>query len=149
MRIRKTTAVFLLLILAVLMPARADSSQVEQLLSVAIEQMDAPYELFSSAPDSFNCLTFVTYCFNQVSNGIISVKGVKGGYKKITSMQDVKPGDIVCFKSSNRMKGILGYHFGIYFGRGYFIHASNSAGKVTASKLSQYRKRFIGAVRLF
>ncbi len=149
MKVKRAIAVFLLLILAAAMPATADSSQVERLISVAIEQLDAPYELFSSPPDSFNCLTLVTYCFNQVADGTFSDKGVAGDFEKIASISDVEPGDIVCFKSSSRMKGILGYHFGIYVGRGYFIHASSSAGKVTANKLSKYRKRFLGAVRIF
>ena len=69
MRIQRITAVLLLLILAVSSPAVADTSQVEQLLAVAIEQLGTPYELFSNAPESFNCLTFVTYCFNQVADG--------------------------------------------------------------------------------
>ena len=142
-------SILLALSLAASMPATAESTQVEQLLNVAVEQLDKPYELFSNAPDSFNCLTLVIYCFNQVASGTITEDGVEGGYEKITSMQDVQPGDIVCFKSTNRLKGILGYHFGIYAGKGYFIHASNEAGKVTASKLKNYRKRFIGAVRIF
>ena len=149
MKVRRTFAIILLLILTVTLSAAADAPQVKQLISVAIEQLDAPYELFSSPPDSFNCLTLVTYCFNQVADGTFSAKGVEGGYEKITSIKDVEPGDIVCFKSSSRMKGILGYHFGVYVGRGYFIHASNSAGKVTADKLTQYKKRFLGAVRIF
>ena len=149
MKVKRTIAVFLLLILATYAPAMADSTQVAQLLSVAIEQLGTPYTLFSNAPESFNCLTFVTYCFNQVADGTFSGKSIECDYEKITSIKELKPGDIVCFKSSSRLKGILGYHFGIYVGRGYFIHASNSVGKVTVDKLSKYRKRFLGAVRTF
>lgn len=145
----KILAISLLLILVVSISALADSAQVEQLLYVAVEQLETPYELFSSAPDSFNCMTFIIYCFNQVASDTITINGIEGGYQKITSMRNVIPGNIVCFKGSNKLKGILGYHFGIYIGKGYFIHASNSVGKVTASKLEKYRKRFIGAVRLF
>ena len=65
--------------------------------------------LFSRSPDSFNCLTVATYCFNQFEDGTFSAKGVKGCYEKITSLRDMEPGDIVCFKSSSRLKGILGY----------------------------------------
>lgn len=64
-------------------------------------------------------------------------------------MRNVKPGDIVCFKSSSRLKGILGYHFGIFVGRGYFIHASSSTGKVCISKLKKFKKMFVGAVLAF
>lgn len=62
------------------MRVTADPSQVEQLLSVAIEQMDASYELFSNTPESFSCLSFGTYCFKQVADGTISVKSDEGGW---------------------------------------------------------------------
>ncbi len=149
MKVEREIALFLLLALVCSMPAMAESSRVEQLLSVAVEQLDAPYELFSDAPNSFNCLTFVIYCFNQVASGKISVQGIDGDYEKISSIRNVQPGDIVCFKSSSRLKGVLGYHFGIYVAKGYFIHASSEAGKVTVSKLKNYKKRFVGAVRIF
>ncbi|MDO4867434.1 MAG: NlpC/P60 family protein, partial [Clostridia bacterium] len=142
-------ALFLVAILIVSIPATADSAQVESLLSVALEQLGRPYELFSTAPDSFNCLTFVMYCYNQVESGTFSFNRVEGGYERITSMRNVKPGDIVCFKSSSRLKGILGYHFGIFVGRGYFIHASSSIGKVCISKLKKFKKKFVSAVRVF
>ena len=60
----------------------------------------------------------------------------------------VQPGDIVCFKTSGNEKGLLSYHFGIYMGKGYFIHASNTAKQVIVSKMKSYSGRFLGGMRL-
>ena len=145
---RKALTLALVLALALSAPAAAASSRVGQVLSVAVNQLGTPYELASHAPDSFNCLTFVMYCFNQADYGGITESGIQGKYRRIRSARSLKPGDIVCFRNTKKEIGILGYHFGIYLGKGYFIHASSGAGKVLASKLKDYKKRFLGAVRL-
>ena len=143
---KRLIAVLLILLLAT--PAMAASSKKDMILSVATEQIGKPYELYSDAPNSFNCVTFVAYCFNAVAPGTVSENGVNRAYDKITSKQDLKVGDILCFKTSSDQKGILGYHFGIYLGKGCFIHASNSAGEVTMSALKNYKHRFVGALRI-
>lgn len=146
---KRSIALVLLFALLFSMPAMASSSQVEKVLAVAMKQLGAPYELLSDAPKSFNCVSFVMYCFNQVESGTISQDGIKGDYTKITSTKHLKPGDIVCFEGSSGQKGILGSHYGIYAGKGCFIHASNRDGMVTASKFKDYKKRFVGAIRIF
>lgn len=146
---KKAIAVVLLLALMSAVPAMAMSSKVEKLLSTALEQMGAPYELYSDAPNSFNCFTFVTYCVNEVEDGKITWEGIDGSYKKITSIKRLKSGDIICFKNSKHHKGVLGYHFGIYLGKGYFIHAANQDEGVTIDEVKDFKKRFIGAIRLF
>lgn len=143
---KRLIAVLLILLLAT--PAMAASSKKEQIISVATEQIGKPYKLYSDAPNSFNCVTFVAYCFNAVAPGTVSQSGVKGSYDKIASKEDLKAGDILCFKTSSNQKGILGYHFGIYLGKGYFIHASSSAGEVTMCALKNYKNRFVGALRV-
>ena len=146
---KKAIACLLLFTLLFTTPAMATQSQIKQVLSTAMEQLGKPYDLFSDAPNSFNCCSFVMYCFNRVSNGTISNGRIKGNYEKVTSMKKLRPGDIVCFKGSKQQKGILGYHFGIYMGRGYFINAKNKREGVTVSKVKDYKKRFVGAIRVF
>ena len=148
MVIRRTIALGLMLVLILSTQAMAASSQVKQVLYVALDQLGTPYALISDAPDSFNCLSFVVYCFNQVNRGMISNSGINGKYKRIKSIQNLKSGDILCFKTTKQEIGILGYHFGIYMGKGYFIHASSHAGKVLVSTMKNYKKRFAGAVRV-
>ena len=149
MLLKRTIAAALLLAMLCATPAMASASQSRQVVAVALKQLGTPYALYSDAPNSFNCASFVTYCFNQVSSGTISKSGISGGYSRVSSVNNLKTGDVLCFKTARSEQGILNYHFGIYIGNGRFIHASTTADKVTISKLSNYKKRFLGAVRIF
>lgn len=148
MKLRRAIALALLLALALATPAMASHAQVKKVLSVAKGELGAPYALRSDAPNSFNCLSFVAYCFNQVESGTISSEGVATDYQKISSLRKVKAGDVVCFTTVSRQKGMPPYHFGICIGSGCFVHALSGHG-VTVSRLKDYKKRFIGAMRIF
>lgn len=149
MRIKSIIALVLALALVSAVPAMAASSKGMQAVSVALRQLGKPYSLRSDAPLSFNCATLVGYCVNRVESGKITGSGVHGDYARIGSIKRLEAGDVLCFKTTGSEIGILNYHFGIYMGRGYFVHASNSAGKVTVSKVKDYAGRFKGAIRLF
>ena len=105
-----------------------------------------PYAFFSEPPKSFNCASFVELCYNsaQADRVMSTLAGQvhDDRYKKITSISDLKRGDLVCFnfKDSSDIYG----HVGIYLGYGYFVHASSADKKVTVSKLSSgsYNKSF-------
>lgn len=145
---KRFAACLLIMTMVLTVPAFASSSQAKQVVSVAASQLGAPYALDSDAPNSFNCYSFVRYCINQVIPGAISSGGVQTEYKKVSSISKLKAGDIVVFKSSRQLRGILGYHYGIYAGKGYIIHAANLTDGVTVSKMANYKKRFVGAVRI-
>lgn len=149
MKIRNIIALALVLALMSAMPAMATSSKGLQAVSVALRQLGKPYTLRSDAPESFNCATLVGYCINRVESGKITGSGVHGNYTRIGSIKRLEAGDVLCFKTTGSEIGILNYHFGIYMGRGYFVHASNSAGKVIVSKVRDYAGRFKGAIRVF
>ena len=146
---KRTLAVAVLLAMMLAMPAAAEKSRVGQVLDVAREQLGKPYSLISDAPDSFNCISFVAYCYNQVQPETILTDGINADYEKIESMDQMEPGDIICFRGNKNQKGLLGYHFGIYVGYNYFIHASSQDGGVMVSRLKNYKKRFLGAIRIF
>lgn len=149
MNFKRIAALALLLAIVTATPAMAATMRAKQVISVALTQLGKPYKLNSDAPNSFNCASFVTYCCNQVSSGTISKSGIKGSYYRVASKSKMDVGDLVCFKTTGNEVGILSYHFGIYMGHGYFIHASNSAGKVIVSKLKDYAGRYLGALRVF
>ena len=135
--------------------ARLRCSSIEEAVRSATDTLEGAYSLVISSPSKLiaarDIQGFRPLCMGALPDGstIFASESCALDAVGAAFVRDVEPGDIVCFKNSSRLKGILGYHFGIYVGKGYFIHASNSAGKVTAGKLSQYRKRFIGAVRIF
>ena len=67
----------------------------------------------------------------------------KSDLLKVTSMSDLKKGDIVCFKG----------HVGIYMGDGDMIDASSSFGGIRIAKnilgSSYWKKMFICGRRVF
>ena len=148
MRTKRSIALALILLIIFMTPAMAVQSRASRVLTVAVSQLGKPYALVSSTPDSFNCASFVAYCYNTVSSGTITRNGVSGRCRKISSLKKLKAGDILCFRTSGSEKGMLNYHFGLYMGKGRFIHASNSAKQVVISKLKSYSGRFLGALRV-
>ena len=131
----------------------ADNSPIEHAIYVAQSLLGRPYAFFSEPPKSFNCASFVELCYNSAQAD--RVKSTLAGqvhddrYKKITSISDLKRGDLVCFnfKDSSDIYG----HVGIYLGYGNFVHASSADKKVTVSKLSSgsYNKSFSWGRRIF
>jgi hypothetical protein len=61
----------------------------------------------------------------------------------------LKPGDLVFFSSNDELSNVS--HVGIYLGEDQFIHASQSAGKVTYGSVNSeyYKKRLKGIRRIF
>lgn len=152
---KRVIAAILLAAMLLTAPAVAATSKGKAAVYVAMCQLGAPYALKSKAPDSFNCLSFVAYCCNKVKSGRITAKGFAADSRKIASIRDLKPGDVIAFtgndlpKSVKKVKSLLSYHYGLYAGKGYFIHAANKKQGVIISRLSDYKKRFVGAVRVF
>lgn len=131
----------------------SSSSGVERLIDVAESKLGCKYVRGAKGPNSFDCSGFVYWCLNQA--------GVKQSYmtsiawrsctkyKKITSMSDIKRGDILVFSDTSMATG----HVGIYLGSGKMIDASSGAGKVritsTVLSGSYWPSHFLMAFRIF
>jgi peptidoglycan hydrolase-like protein with peptidoglycan-binding domain len=94
---------------------------------------------------TFDCSGFVYYCLNSVGYkiGYMTSGGWTGcGLPKITSMDDLQPGDIICFKP---------HHVGIYIGGGQMIDASSGEGKVLIRTCtsSYWQSHFVCGRRVF
>jgi len=123
------------------------SQRIEYAISVAQKLEGAPYANSANPPKTFNCSIFVNYCMGKAG---ISTKNTAArqandsSMSKISSISDLKRGDIVCF-NTNASDSDPVDHTGIYMGSGRFIHASSSAGKVIVSSLSSgfYKNCFV------
>ncbi len=125
----------------------------EAFIEIAQSKLGCKYVRGAKGPNKFDCSGFVFWCLNQA--------GVKQSYmtsiawrsctkyKRITSMKDIKRGDVLVFKGSSMAKG----HVGIYLGNGSMIDASSSKGKVriTNSILSSkyWSDHFLMAYRIW
>ena len=125
----------------------------EAFIKIAESKLGCKYVRGAKGPNKFDCSGFVYWCLNQA--------GVKQSYmtsiawrsctkyKRITSMSDIKRGDVMVFKGTSMAKG----HVGIYLGGGSMIDASSSKGKVriTNSILSSkyWKDHFLMAYRIW
>lgn len=108
------------------------------LVAAAQDQLGKPYVWSAEGPDSFDCSGLVYYCLKQSGHrvGRQSAKGYSqnGSWTLITSMKDLKAGDLVFFKSDSKNSV---NHAGICISSSAMIHASSSKGQVAKSSLHQ------------
>mgnify|MGYP001298720366 CR=1 FL=1 len=127
-------------------PAAPNEASASALIDFAKTQLGKKYVHGGKGPNGFDCSGFVYYCLNKVGYQIkymTSAGWAKCGISKVSSMSDLKKGDIVCFKG----------HVGIYMGDGNMIDASSSQGKIRICsnifKSSYWKKTFICGRRVF
>jgi cell wall-associated NlpC family hydrolase len=105
------------------------------LIEFAKSLLGKKYVRGAKGPNTFDCSGFVYYCLKStgVKIGYMTSGGwANSSYTKISSMSDLKKGDVVCFKG----------HVALYMGGGQIIDASSSQGKVRITSInSSYWKR--------
>lgn len=105
-----------------------------------------PYRFGGSSSQALDCSGFVQKVFR--ANGIElprdSRAQAKYGYK--VSLSELKPGDLLFFKTYKRDVS----HVGIYIGDGKMVHAATRGGRVMVSSIHEpyYRRRFLFAKRV-
>ena len=108
------------------------------LVAAAQDQLGKPYVWSAEGPDSFDCSGLVYYCMKQSGHRVSrqSAKGYSqnGSWTLITSMNDLRAGDLVFFKSDSKDSV---NHTGICISGSAMIHASSSKGQVAKSSLHQ------------
>ena len=107
-------------------------------VAAAQDQLGKPYEWSAEGPASFDCSGLVYYCLKQ-SGHSVSRKSARSysqnkSWQLISSMSDLKAGDLVFFKSDSKDSV---NHTGICISSSAMIHASSSKGKVVKSNLHQ------------
>jgi peptidoglycan DL-endopeptidase CwlO len=127
-------------------PAKTDS-KVEAFISAALSELGKTYVLGGKGPDVFDCSGLVYYSLKASGNGIAYMTSYGWGdaeqYTRISSMKDLKRGDVVCETG----------HVGIYLGDGKIVNASSSNGKVIISEnvfsSNYWTSKFVCGRRVF
>ena len=124
-----------------------------KVLKTARRKLGRPYVWGASGPNRFDCSGFTYWVMKRVK-----VKGTKfprlssrGIYKRYyhkygvgRGLRKAQPGDILLYgygRSKHRI-----FHVGIYYGNGYYIHATTGGRGVTISKVPT--RLLVGVVRM-
>ncbi len=124
--------------------------RISAMILAAKNQLGKPYVLGSKGPNEFDCSGLVYFCLRKahVYCRRLDADGYSktNSWKKITSLSDVKKGDLLFFTSEGSSS--VG-HVGIYIGSGDMIDASSANGKVVrrACKTGYWKSHFTCARR--
>ena len=138
-------------VLTKLIQAEESSITISNFLNFAADQIGKPYVFGRTGPKSFDCSGLVYYCLNQaglsVDRTTASGFSKEKNWERITSMDVLKPGDILFFSTGGKNVG----HTGIYIGNGEMIDASSSNGEVVQRSCvtSYWKNHFVFARRPF
>jgi cell wall-associated NlpC family hydrolase len=124
------------------------SPLMQSLLSTAIHFVGTPYRFGGADPSNgFDCSGFVYYVFAQQGVWVPRTVADLADAGKRVKHQDVRPGDLLFFRTSGRGPT----HVGIALDPDRFVHAPNSRGEVRIEPLARryWSERFLEARRVF
>jgi len=125
----------------------ADVSQDRlDLVRTARDMIGVPYRYGGSEPErGFDCSGLVFYSYRRGGVSVPRTASRLRQHATPVSAAGLRPGDLVFFDT--RAKG---GHVGIYSGKGRFIHAPSSGGRVREEQLNKpyWRKRWLGGGNL-
>lgn len=119
------------------------SSARRKVLSTAKSCIGTKYRLGGTDRRGFDCSGLVLYSYRGTGRNLPRTAREQYTKGRRISLSGMKPGDLVFF---NFGRGIS--HVGIYKGKGIFIHAPSTGGRVREDSLNNdyWRKRVAGAV---
>ena len=125
---------------------RAERTRGEQLTSMALQHVGAPYRWGGASPAGFDCSGFVMFLYSKIGLDLPrDQRGQLASGRRIEAGA-LLPGDVLIFQNTYRPGPS---HSGLYLGESRFIHAADERHGVTISGLadSYWAPRFYGASR--
>lgn len=118
------------------------SAQRRAILDSAFSALGVKYRWGgNSRREGFDCSGFTKFAYKNANINIPRVSREQSRVSRTIRRQDLRPGDMIFFKTSGRVVN----HVGIYIGNGQFIHAASGGGKVTIDDLRKnyWQKRLV------
>lgn len=111
----------------------SDFAKGNQVVRTAATQIGQRYRLGGESPRTgFDCSGLVYWAYKQHGITIPRVTRSQASVGQKISKQNLRPGDIVVFRTRNSPNGL---HTGLYAGKNSFIHAPNSKQRVKVESL--------------
>lgn len=110
-----------------------DFARGNQVVRTAATQIGQRYRLGGESPRTgFDCSGLVYWAYKQHGITVPRVTRSQANVGQKISRQNLRPGDIVVFRTRNSPNGL---HTGLYAGKNSFIHAPNSKSRVKLESL--------------
>lgn len=126
----------------------------DNVINTALKYLGVRYRYGHSTPKGFDCSGFTMYVFNK--SNISLTRTSKSQYKegdKVERLEDLKKGDLVFFGGPRSIKTVG--HVGIVTAVDStekifeFVHACNRGVSIDKSSTPYYKRRYLGARRIF
>lgn len=131
----------------------AASGKADDVISVAMRYLGAPYRHGQSSPRGFDCSGFTSYVYNQFDTSLSRSSRTQFTQgERVASVQELRKGDLVFFSSPSSGRSVG--HVGIVTdvqpdGNFKFVHAARGGVTVTDfRKTAYYTRRYLGARRV-
>jgi cell wall-associated NlpC family hydrolase len=125
---------------------RASNEVAAKATIYAREMLGKPYMYAGASPAGFDCSGLVKYSYGRA--GIVLPRDTQSqrSMSVLVSTRHLREGDLLFFDQEGRKNS----HVGIYVGKGRFIHAPSSGGKVRTDSLDAefWKKHFVEARRV-
>ena len=126
------------------------TDRINNFINIAKSKLGCPYVRGAKGPNSFDCSGFVYWCLNKagVSQSYMTsyMWRTTTRYKRISSMSNIKKGDVIVYKMSQ-----YSGHVAIAAGNGMMYDASSRNGKVVyrSYQTNYWHSTFYCAYRIF
>jgi len=125
---------------------RASNEVASEAVVYAKEMLGKPYRYAGDTPAGFDCSGLVKYSYGRA--GIPMPRDTRSQHRTsvLVPADRLREGDLLFFDEEGKKKS----HVGIYLGKGRFIHAPSSGGKVRIDSLNAeyWKKHFVEARRV-
>jgi len=112
-------------------------------IGTAVAAVGAPYRYGGASPAAgFDCSGLAYYAHSRADRPIPRQSGQQYRKASRTAPDELTPGDLLFFDT-----GSSDGHVGVYLGKGNFIHAPSTGGRVRTDSVydDYWGKRFVGA----
>ena len=125
---------------------RSSNEVAAQAIVFAKQMLGKPYKYAGDTPSGFDCSGLVKYSYGRA--GISMPRDTQAQHRMsvLVSTRGLREGDLLFFDQEGKKKS----HVGIYIGKGRFIHAPSSGGKVRIDSMNAeyWKKHFVEARRV-
>ena len=125
---------------------RASNETAAKAIDYAKQMLGKPYKYAGDTPQGFDCSGLVKYSYGRAGISMPRDTQSQRRMSMLVSVHSMREGDLLFFDQEGKKTS----HVGIYLGKGRFIHAPSSGGKVRTDSIDAefWKQHFVEARRV-